>query len=91
MSDPLNHLESIWYHSEPSDVPYFENLLRPISWFGLFLQQNDSRSTSVPFCSRLKIVDFCRAGSKNKISEKLKLPCRLIPQFEQNLYRVEFV
>ena len=22
MSDPLNHLGSIWYHSEPSDVPY---------------------------------------------------------------------
>ena len=44
MSDPLNHLGSIWYHSEPSDVPYSENLLRPISWFGLFLQQNDSNS-----------------------------------------------
>ena len=41
---PLNHLGSIWYHSEPSDVPYSENLLRPISWFGLFLHQNDSRS-----------------------------------------------
>ena len=37
----LNHLGSIWYHSEPSDVRYSENLLRPISWFGLFLQQND--------------------------------------------------
>ena len=22
MSDPLNHFGSIWYHSEPSDVPY---------------------------------------------------------------------
>ena len=41
----LNHLGSIWYHSEPSDVPYSENLLRPISWFGLFLQQNDSSTT----------------------------------------------
>ena len=38
----VNHLGSIWYHSEPSDVPYSENLIRPISWFGLFLQQNDS-------------------------------------------------
>ena len=36
------HLGPIWYHSEPSDVPYSENLPRPISWFGLFLQQNDS-------------------------------------------------
>ena len=22
MSDPLNHLGSIWYHSEPSNIPY---------------------------------------------------------------------
>ena len=42
---PLNHLGSIWYHSEPSDVRYSENLIRPISWFGLFLQQNDSNYT----------------------------------------------
>ena len=37
------HLGPIWSHSEPSDVRYSENLLRPISWFGLFLQQNDTR------------------------------------------------
>ena len=43
MSELLNHLGSIWYHSEPSDVPYSENLPRPISWFGLFLKQNDSK------------------------------------------------
>ena len=36
------HLGPIWYHSEPSDVPYSQNLPRPISWFRLFLQQNDS-------------------------------------------------
>ena len=24
MSDPLNHLGSIWYHSEPLDVPFFQ-------------------------------------------------------------------
>ena len=36
------HLGPIWYHSEPSDVPYSQNLPRPISWFGLFFQQNDS-------------------------------------------------
>jgi hypothetical protein len=23
MSDPLNHLRSIWYHSKPSDIPYY--------------------------------------------------------------------
>ena len=40
------HLGPIWYHSEPSDVRYSENLLRPISWFGLFLEQNDSNKIS---------------------------------------------
>ena len=25
MSGPSNHLGSIWYHSEPSDVPYYPN------------------------------------------------------------------
>ena len=36
------HLGPIWYHSEPSDVPYSQNFPRPISWIGLFIQQNDS-------------------------------------------------
>ena len=58
-----NHLGSIWYHSEPADVPCSKNLLRPISWFGLFLQINDSsylivyvRTTGDPLSvtSRLK-------------------------------------
>ena len=40
------HLGPIWYHSEPSDVPYSQNLPRPISWFGLFLQQNDTKGDS---------------------------------------------
>ena len=43
------HLGPIWYHSEPSDVPYSQNLTRPISWFGLFLQQNDSRKLCIVF------------------------------------------
>ena len=46
------HLGPIWYHSEPSDVPYFQNLPRPISWFGLFLQQNDSRCNYVSYTSQ---------------------------------------
>ena len=41
------HLGPIWYHSEPSDVPCSQNLPRPISWFGLFLQQNDSSIISI--------------------------------------------
>ena len=41
------HLGPIWYHSEPSDVPYSQNLPRPLSWFGLFLQQNDSNNSQL--------------------------------------------
>ena len=40
-----SHLAPLWYHSEPSDVRYSENLPRSISWFGLFLQQNDSSNS----------------------------------------------
>ena len=41
------HLGPIWYHSESSDVPYSQNLPTPISWFGLFLRQNDSKNLKV--------------------------------------------
>ena len=60
---PLNNLGSIWYHSELAGVPCSKNVLRPISWFGLFLQINDSsylivyvRTTGDPLSvtSRLK-------------------------------------
>ena len=50
------HLGPIWYHSEPSDVSYSQNLPRPISWFGLFLQQKDSSSIrAVLMCEKAKI------------------------------------
>ena len=41
------HLGPIWYHSEPSDVPYSQNFPRPISRVGRFLQQNDSSEIRV--------------------------------------------
>ena len=43
------HLGPIWYHSEPSDVPYSQNLPRPISWFGLFLEQNNPNLISTAY------------------------------------------
>ena len=56
------HLGPIWYHSEPSDVPYSQNLPRPISWFGLFLQQNDSsmkqQSTTFIVATLLRTTAF---------------------------------
>ena len=33
MSDPLNHLGSIWYQSEPSDVPYSPNQYLALDFF----------------------------------------------------------
>ena len=35
MSDPLNHLGSIRYHSEPSDVPYSQNQLLDWTFFAV--------------------------------------------------------
>ena len=49
------HLGPIWYHSEPSDVPYSQNLPRPISWFELSLQQNDSTNSATIL---LKVARF---------------------------------
>ena len=43
MSYPLNHLGSIWYHSEPSDDPYSLNQFLGWEFFGRFLQQAGSR------------------------------------------------
>ena len=37
LSDPLNHLRSIWYHSEPSGVPYSPNQFLALDFFLSFL------------------------------------------------------
>ena len=37
------HLGSIWYHSEPSDVPYSPNQFLGWDFFCHFLQQDSSR------------------------------------------------
>ena len=50
------HLGPIWYHSEPSDVPYSQKLPRPISWIGLFLQLYDSNTKTF---QRRNILDGC--------------------------------
>ena len=36
------HLGPIWYHSEPSDVPYLPNQFFGWDFFCPFLQQDDS-------------------------------------------------
>ena len=42
MSDPLNHLRSIWYHSKPLEVPYSPNQFLGWDFFCHFLQQTSS-------------------------------------------------
>ena len=44
---PLNHLGSIWYHLEPSDVPYSPNQFLGWELFCRFLQQDGSRRLSM--------------------------------------------
>ena len=61
------HLGPIWYHSESSDVPYSQNLPRPISWFGLFLQQNDS---SFAAWSKIRPDFTILSGLKIEVTEK---------------------
>ena len=47
MSDPLNHLGSVWYHSEPSDIPYSPNQFLGLDFFFCrFLQQDGSSNKS---------------------------------------------
>ena len=48
MSDPINHLESIQYHSEPSEVPYSPNRYLDRDFFCHLLQQGGS-STEIVF------------------------------------------
>ena len=42
MSDPLNSLGSILYHSEPMEIPYFPNQYLVMNFFCDFLQQTGS-------------------------------------------------
>ena len=35
MSDPHNHLGSIWYHSEPLEVPYSPNQFLGLDFFAI--------------------------------------------------------
>ena len=42
MSEPLNHLKSIWYHSKPLEVPYSPNQFLGWDFFWHFLQQTGS-------------------------------------------------
>ena len=84
------HLGPIWYHSEHSDVPYSQNLPRPISWFGLFLQQTDSSISLVSFSTfRGPLFSNCfwlflqQTRSRYKINTTNDIPFLIL-----NLYHV---
>ena len=51
------HLRPIWYHSEPSDVPYSPNQFLCWDFFLRFLQQTDFKDLSVDNSEHLFL--FC--------------------------------
>ena len=48
--DTRAHLGPIWYHSEPSDVPYSPNQFLGWDFFCCFLQQGGSSGQKLLFC-----------------------------------------
>ena len=63
------HLKPIWYHSEPSDVPYSPNQFLGWDFFCRFLQQDSSNINVVRGCS-----NFAQFSTTEKyaISQNLK-------------------
>ena len=70
MRDTLNNLGSIWYHSEPSDIPYSPNYFLGWDFFHRFLQQDSSNYRQLKFklfvifvlAMNGKIIDFLIAA-----------------------------
>ena len=58
MSDPLNHLGSIWYHSEALEVLYCPNQFLGLDFFCSFLQQTGSKKRNACI---IKIASDCQA------------------------------
>ena len=64
------HLGSIWYHSEPSDVPYSPNQFLGWDFFCRFLQQTGSNCPPPPrFSGLLRPWDSTRSLRNKKRSE----------------------
>ena len=57
MSDPFNHLGSIWDHSEPQEVPFCPNQFLGLDFFCRFLQQTGSNHSYFLFFSVLSWAD----------------------------------
>ena len=58
ISDPLNHLGSIWYHSEALEVLYSPNHFLGLDFFCSFLQQTGSKKRNACI---IKIASDCQA------------------------------
>jgi hypothetical protein len=54
MSDPFNHLESIWYHSEPLQVPYSPDQF--LGW-DFFSSISYSKPALRAYCSNMYIAN----------------------------------
>ena len=69
MSDPLNHLGSIWYHSNSLEVPYSPNQFLGWNFFCHLLQQTGSSLRNISSCLKVGISvapDFWQTGAENE-------------------------
>ena len=73
MSDPLNHLGSLWYHSKPLEFPYSPNQFLGWDFFAVSysktaLKGNTAYGVSFDWCS----FEFCSASLLGKIQNRAK-------------------
>ena len=94
ISDPLDNLESIWYHSEPSDVPYCPNQFLGWDFFYRFLQRDGSSAaflTQQVYCRAfIRVFDW----KENQLIHPLSLLSKisfLFPQIRQYLAKLFFI
>ena len=51
LSDPLNHIGSIWYHSEPLEVPHSPNQFLGWDFFAISYSKPALVNTQCPNCN----------------------------------------
>jgi len=73
----VNHLGSIWYHSEPSDVPYSPIQFPALDSFCRFLQQDGSNGINKESRKRLAKPSVISIGILEEFKISIKLISRL--------------
>ena len=60
------HSAPIWYHSEPSDVPYSPNQFFALDFFGRFLQQGSSNLHDIWYDSAVRLLYVVHARARSR-------------------------